>query len=391
MSQTKLPPFMRVFFAAGALGMMAASAEAQDVTLPSTLTVTAYDTGTSGFNITVAVGKALKTKYGTSVRVLPAGNDVARLAPLRAKRAQFSSMGMGTYFAQEAVLEFAVKEWGPQALQLLLSSVDCNGANLGIAADIGAKELKDLKGKRIGFVVGSPALNQNALSMLAFAGLGKDDVKIVEFSSYGAMWKGLVNNDVDAAFGSTITGPAKEAETSPRGLVWPTLAPDEKAGWERVRKISPFIFPHNVTCGAAGLSPQTPKYMGNFPYPLYVVYGSTSEADAYAYTKAMITTYADYKDGAPGASGLDAQLQTTQWVVPLHPGATKALKEVGKWSDADEAHNQVLLKRQKVLADAWAAFLKGNPPEGKDEFRTAWMGARKAALEAAKLEVVFEQ
>jgi TRAP transporter TAXI family solute receptor len=372
------------------LGTMSTSLRAQDIKLPPTLTVTAYDTGTSGFNITVAVGKALKEKYGTDVRVLPAGNDVARLAPLRAKRAQFSSMGMGIYFAQESVLEFAVKDWGPQALQMLLTSIDCNGGNLGIAADTGAKELKDLKGKRIGFVVGSPALNQNALAMLAFAGLTKDDVKIVEFASYGAMWKGLVNNDVDAAFGSTITGPAKEAETSPRGLVWPALPFDDKAGWERVRKIGPFFFQHNVTCGAAGLSPQTPKQMGNFPYPVYMVYSTMPADEAYAITKAMITTYDAYKDGAPGASGLDVKLQTTQWVVPFHPGAVKALKEAGKWTDADEAHNQGLLKRQQVLADAWAQFLKTSPPDEKEAFRKAWMAARKTALEAAKMDVVFD-
>ncbi|MGE0698863.1 MAG: TAXI family TRAP transporter solute-binding subunit [Hyphomicrobiaceae bacterium] len=367
-----------------------ARAQAEDVKLPQTMTFTAYDTGTSGFNITVAVGKALKEKYGTDVRVLPAGNDVARLAPVKAKRAQVSAMGMGIYFAQEAVLEFAVKEWGPQPLQVLLSSIDCNGGNLGIAADTGAKELKDLKGKRVGFVVGSPALNQNALAMLAFAGLTKDDVKIVEFASYGAMWKGLVNNDVDAAFGSTITGPAKEAETSPRGLVWPSLPFDDKAGWERVKKISPFFFQHTVTCGAAGLSPKTPKQMGNFPYPVYMVYAGTPEAEAYAVTKAMIASYDAYKDGAPGASGLDVKLQTTQWSVPFHPGAAKALKEAGKWSDADEAHNQGLIKRQKLLADAWEAFLKTSPPADKDAFRTAWMGARKAALEKAGMPVVFE-
>ena len=78
----------------------------------STLTFTAYDTGSSGFNIAVAVGKMLKDKHGTDVRVLPAGNDVARLAPLSAGRAQASAMGIGTYFAQEGVFEFAVKEWG---------------------------------------------------------------------------------------------------------------------------------------------------------------------------------------------------------------------------------------------------------------------------------------
>lgn len=388
---TKYPNALQVCaLAVVGLGTMATDLRAQDVKLPPTLTVTAYETGTSGFNITVAVGNALKSKFGTDVRVLPAGNDVARLAPVKAKRAQMASMGMGIYFAQESVLEFAVKDWGPQPLQVLLSSVDCNGGNLGIAADTGAKELKDIKGKRVGFVVGSPALNQNALAMLAFAGLTQNDVKVVEFASYGAMWKGFVNNDVDAAFGSTITGPAKEAETSPRGLVWPTLPFDDKAGWERVKKISPFFFQHTVTCGAAGLSPQTPKQMGGFPYPVYMVYGTTPEADAYAITKAMIETYESYKDGAPGASGLEVKQQTTQWVVPYHPGAVKALKEAGKWSDADEAHNQGLLSRQKVLGEAWAAFLKTNPPDDKEAFRKAWMAARKTALSTAKMDVVFE-
>ncbi len=192
------------------------AAHAEDVKLPPTLTFTAYDTGTAGFNIAVAVGKMMKDKYGTDLRVLPAGNDVARLAPLRAGRALSSAMGSGTYFAQEGVFEFGVKEWGPQALQLLLSSVDCNAASLGVARDTGVTEIKHLKGRRIGFVVGSPALNQNSLAILAFAGLKQSDVKAVEFSSYGAMWKGLINNDTDAAFATTITGPARRAASSGR-------------------------------------------------------------------------------------------------------------------------------------------------------------------------------
>src|ERR1041385_5287907 len=79
--------------------LLTPAALAQDIKLPPTLTFTAYDTGTAGFNIAVAVGKMMKDKYGTDVRVLPAGNDVARLAPLRAGRAVASAMGSGTYFA----------------------------------------------------------------------------------------------------------------------------------------------------------------------------------------------------------------------------------------------------------------------------------------------------
>ena len=89
-----------------------------------------------------------------------------------------SAMGSGSYFAQEGVFEFGAKEWGPQALQLVLSTVDCNGASLGVAKDTGVKEVKDLKGKRVGFVVGSPALNQNSLAIMAFGGLKQSDVKI---------------------------------------------------------------------------------------------------------------------------------------------------------------------------------------------------------------------
>jgi TRAP transporter TAXI family solute receptor len=321
--------------------------------------------------------------------VLPAGNDVARLAPLRAGRAMSSAMGSGSYFAQEGVFEFGTKEWGPQALQLVLSSVDCNAGSLGVARDTGVKEVKDLRGKRVGFVVGSPALNQNALAILAFGDLKQSDVKIVEFSSYGAMWKGLINNDVDAAFATTITGPAREAETSPRGIVWPPLPHADKAGWERVKKVGSFFFPHVATCGA-GISKEKPIELGNYPYPIFVVYGSQPADQVYAVTKAMITGYDIYKDAAAGASGLAAERQTKNWAVPLHPGAVKAMKEAGQWSDDQEAHNNGLFKRQAVLAAAWADYTKASPPSDEKAFLDGWMKARADALAKASMPNGFE-
>jgi TRAP transporter TAXI family solute receptor len=372
-----------------ALAASVTMASAQEIKLPPTLTFTAYDTGTAGFNIAVAVGKMMKDKYSTDVRVLPAGNDVARLAPLRAGRAVSSAMGSGSYFAQEGVFEFGAREWGPQPLQLVLSSVDCNAGSLGVARDTGVTEIRQLKGKRVGFVVGSPALNQNALAILAFGDLKQSDVKVVEFSSYGAMWKGLVNNDTDAAFATTITGPAKEAETSPRGIIWPPLPHNDKAGWARVQKVGSFFFPHVATCGA-GISPERPIELGNYPYPIFVVYGSQSADQVYAITKAMITGYDAYKDNAPGAGGLAASRQTMKWVVPFHPGAVKALKEAGNWSDADQAHNDGLIKRQGVLAATWADYGKSSPPSDDAAFLSGWMTARAAALAKADMPNGFE-
>jgi TRAP transporter TAXI family solute receptor len=373
----------------GATLLVTTAAIAEDVKLPPTMTFTAYDTGTAGFNIAVAVGKMMKDKYGTDLRVLPAGNDVARLAPLRSKRAVLSAMGSGTYFAQEGVFEFGAKEWGPQALQVVLSSVDCNAGSLGVARDTGVTEISQLKGKRVGFVVGSPALNQNALAILAFGNLKQSDVKIVEFSSYGAMWKGLINNDTDAAFATTITGPAKEAETSPRGLIWPPLPHNDKAGWDRVHKVGSFFFRHVATCGA-GISKEHPIELGNYPYPIFVAYASEPADQVYAMTKAMITGYDAYKDSAAGAAGLAAARQTKNWVVPVHPGAVKALKEAGQWSDDQETHNNMLFKRQSVLAAAWTDYGKSNPPSDSKEFLAGWMTARAAALKKAEMPNGFE-
>ncbi|ODT16847.1 MAG: C4-dicarboxylate ABC transporter [Kaistia sp. SCN 65-12] len=366
------------------------SAAAQDVKLPGTLTVTAYETGSNAFNQAVAVGQMLKNKYGTDLRVLPAGNDVARLGPLRAGRAQASAMGVGVYYAQEGVLEFATKEWGPQSLQLLLSATTCSGQALGIAKDLGVSQVKDLKGKRMGWVVGSPAINQSLLGLIAFGGLTKADVKLVDYSSYGAMMKGLVNNEVDIIFASTISGQAKEAENSPRGIMWPPMPPSDTAGWERVQKLAPYFYPHKSTCGAGYAKGETIE-VAVYPYPIFMAYASQPAELVHALTKAMIANYDSYKDAVVGVDGLEARRQNQKWIVPYHPGAVRALKEAGVWTDEGQKNNDALIARQKVLAEAWATYLKTNPPDDKDAFRKGWMEARRTALTKAGQPVGFDE
>ena len=375
--------------AAGLALLLSVTAQAQDGKLPGSLTATAYDTGSSGFNIAVALGKMLKQREGSDLRVLPGGNDIARLAPLKAGRAQFSAMGVGGYFAQEGVFEFGSKDWGPQALQLMLASTSCNALSLGVGKDTGVKDIKDLKGKRVGFVVGSPALNQNALAILAYGGLTQADVKIVEFSSYGAMWKGLVNNEADAAFASTISGQAREVESSPRGLVWPPAPAGDKAAWARVNKVGPYFYPHKAECGA-GITKANPVDLPAYPYPILMAYASQPADLIHGLTKAMISHYADYKDGAPGADGLELKRQNLSWVLPYHPGAVKALKEAGAWTAQAQAHNDLLMKRQATLAAAWADFTKAATPDDKDAFYKAWIAKRKDALTKAGMDVIFE-
>ncbi len=370
------------------LSLLAANSSAQEAKLPSTLTVTAYETGSNGFNQAVAVGQMLKKRFGTDVRVLPAGNDVARLAPLKAGRAQASAMGIGTYFAQEGVLEFATREWGPQPLQLLLAASSCNGQSLGAANDLGIKSVADLKGKRAGLVVGSPAVNQSALALLAFGGWTPNDVKMIEFASYGAMMKGVVNNEIDLFFASTISGQAKEIESSPRGLLWLPMPASDKAGWARLQKIAPYFYPHNSSCGAGygkGQVIETSVY----PYPIFMTYGTQDANTMFALTQAMLSHYDDYKDSVPGVDGLEGKRQNFQWTMPYHAGAVRAFVEAKLWTEAAKKHNDGLLQRQSTLAQAWSDFLKTSPPEDRDQFRVAWMKVRAAALTSAGMPVLF--
>src|SRR5258708_19579034 len=58
------------------------AAQAEGFKLPPTMAVTAYDTGTAGFNISVPVRNTIKNNYSTHVPLLPPGTDVAPPPPV---------------------------------------------------------------------------------------------------------------------------------------------------------------------------------------------------------------------------------------------------------------------------------------------------------------------
>ena len=370
---------------AGAVVALFACGSAFAQAVPKEMAWTAYDTGSSGFNIAVAIGQQFKQAYGSDVRILPSGNDTGRLSPVKANRAVISQMGIGVYFAQEGVFEFGTKSWGPQPARLMMAATACNGLGLAVAKDTGVKEVKDIKGKRVGVVVGSPALTQGVLALIAFAGLTEKDVTLVQFSSNNAMWKGIINNEADVALSSTISGQSKEADSSPRGIIWPPMPADDKEGWARVHKKAPYFVPVKATCGSGGLSPQTPITMASYAYPIFMTYADRPADTIAAITKGMIDTYNGYKDGAPGAEGMALSLQNFQWVVPYHDGAIREFKAKGVWTDAAQKHNDGLIKRQQVMMDAWKAYSLSGPSDDK-AFAEGWMKARAEALKKAGMD-----
>lgn len=378
----------KILIAAAALLATPTLAAAQ-AKLPETLTWTAYDVGSGGYNQAVAIGNALKNKYQVNLRVLPGKNDVSRNIPLRDGKVPFSANGVGgSYLAQEGVYEFGTADWGPQAVRALLMNNSDALLTIVTAKDAGIKTAADFKGKRVAWVVGAPSLNQNITALLAFAELTWNDVKKVEFGGFGQAMEALVNNQVDAAFASTISGPLYKLASSARGIQYPTFAHSDKAGWARVKKVAPFFVPAFGTEGA-GLSATEKAEAATYPYPVLMTMKATDSDLVYNMTKAMVDTFDDYKDGAPGNIGWDLKRQIFAWAIPMHDGAIRYLKEKGVWTAEHQAHNDALVKRQDTLAAAWTAY-KAKAPADDAAFNSGWMQARADALIKAGLEPVLK-
>jgi uncharacterized protein len=367
-----------------------ATSAQQDIKLPATLTWTAYDVGSGGYNQAVAIGTALKNKLGVDLRVLPGKNDVSRNIPLREGRVPFSANGVGgSYLAQEGVYEFGARDWGPQAVRSLILNNSDALLTIVTAKDANIATAADFKGKRVAWVIGAPSLNQNITALLAFANLTWNDVKKVEFGGFGQAMDAIVANQVDAAFSSTISGQAYKIASSARGIRYPTFSHSDKEGWARVNKVAPFFVPAFGTEGA-DLAPDKKAEAATYPYPVLMTMATTDADLTYNMTKAMVELYPDYKDGAPGNKGWDITRQVFAWAIPMHDGAIRYYKERGVWSATHQQHNDALVKRQEVLASAWKAYASGAPADEK-EFQKGWMKARTEALGKAGMDVVVTE
>lgn len=355
--------------------------------LPRTLAWTAYNLGTTGYNQAVAIGMVLRQHYNVSLRVVPGKNDVSRLLPLVKGRVHLSANGIATYFAQEGVFQFAGPTWGPLPVRLVFTSNGDANQALAVAADTGITTYAELKGHRVPYVRGAPSLNVSTEAMLACGGLGWEDVERVDFPGYNAMWTGIVNGHVDAAYATTVSGPTRKLEASPRGIFWPSVPHDDPDCWQRMMRLAPYFSKHMATRGAQ-ISVEAPHEGVTYPYPLLIGLDRTDSSLVYAMARVIHLHYDEFKDADPGAIGWALDRQLKQWVVPWHQGTVKYFRELGVWSEADEIHNQRLLERQSVLQAAWDEHT-GDEHVDADEFRSAWQMRRVAALEAAEFDPVW--
>ncbi len=381
----------RVFQSASLLVVLAATgtalAQPGQVELPRQMAWTAYNLGSTGYNQAVAIGAMLRDKYNVTLRVIPGQNDVSRLLPLKSGRVDFTANGVASYFAQEGMFQFANPEWGPQPLRLVMTSNGLSNQGLAVAADTGITSFAELRGHRVPYVRAAPALNVSMEAYLACGGLTWNDVVRVDFPGYEAKWNGVINGDVDVAFGTTVSGPPFRLEASPRGIRWLAAPHDDEGCWQRLLAIAPYFTKHKASRGAA-IDDANLYEAGTYPYPLLTTLATQDKDFVYSLTRVINENYDEFKNSDPGAIGWALESQVFQWVVPYHEGAVSYWREIGVWTDAIDTHNQALIQRQQVLASAWTEITaRGIRDQG--QFVEAWQLLRAERLQEAGFDPVW--
>ena len=89
--------------------------------------------------------------------------------------------------------------------------------------------------------------------------------------------------------------------------------------------------------------------------------------------------------------GWQMSRQKFKWLVPYHPGAIRYFKTLGVWTEAAQEHQQRLLERQRVLAQAWNDLIaeRAELVEEEERWSKAWLTQRANYLDAAGFDPIW--
>lgn len=348
--------------------------------LPSTMTWTAYDVGSQGHSEASAIADAFGKGYNTRIRIQPAGSAIGRLQPLVSGRADYAFLATESFFATEGSYDFSERRWGPQDLRAVAGRPSTFG--VPSAADANIHTLDDLRGQRVAYVAGNPSVNVKCDAILAFAGLGRDDVEAVMFPTHGAAMSSLVEDRADATCTTTTASQLYELEESSRGIRWVDIPADDEEGWARMNQVAPVFQSFRETIGA-GLNEESPANMLAYRYPIIVAMADRDEEEVYQFIKSLDESYDLYRDATAAIHRWAIEDSGVPPIdIPFHPGAIRYMEEKGLWSEEMQTWNDNRLARLEALKQAWDSLLNAEPDLEGDALAERWEARRQEVIGA---------
>lgn len=341
------------------------------------VSLTTYGVGSQAFVFSAGIAEGVQKVSGIRTRVVPGGNDVGRILPLKVGEVDFCIVtGATGWFVSHGTGDFAGSAWGPQPIRMAW-----RGGNIFVGyytrGDSGIRELSQLKGKRVAQVPGSATLNNLVKGGLAFGGLTLDDCTVVKLPSHGGAGKALTQGAVDFYhFGTTGSRPIETA-ASPHGIYWFNMTPGDKKAWDRLYKLCPWTSQALVTRYAGKDKGIRPFHALTYPYNIWA-WEKTPGDTVYTYAKAMWESYDFYKSRHAELPHWNHEnlANTRGCFYPYHNGVIRLMKEKGVWTPAHEEFQKTQLeneaKRIKLWQEAQKHAKNKKIKSGSDEWKDYW-------------------
>jgi hypothetical protein len=337
--------------------------------------------GTANHSLAVAWTSEFSAQTGSRARVLPAPNGYARAQWLENGEGRISMLQASDYFDQmDAVEGFSTPDGGPFDTRVAVMNMVTPWGYM-VRGDSDIKSFDDIKpGTRIAFSPSSTFLTSGVDALLAYRGLSRDDVELVEVGNYGANTRIVVEGRADVAFTSPISGTSFEADAGPNGIRWLPLPAreDDPEAFQRYRDLQPGYVPAKTVSGvksAIGIN-MDHAYQANH------VRADEDPEFVYNLAKWLNEHYDDFKDDytyAPMMSvdSLKSFLDAGA-LQPLHEGTIRYLTELGIWNDTYQKRQDELVEMaearvalfDKAVADAQAKGITVAPDS--EEWAEFW-------------------
>lgn len=342
--------------------------------------------GTANHSLSVAWTAEFSNATGSRARVLPAPNGYARTEWLNSGEGRLSLYQPSDYFDQmDAIEGYASRIAGPSDTRIINMSL-VTGWGYMVRGDSNIKSITDIKkGTKVAFYKGSTFILAGMDALLAYNGLKRDDVELVEIGSYGANTAVVVEGRADVTFTSPISGPSYQAEAGPNGIRWLEVPSRDKnpEAYDRFRAFQPGYVLDKTSSGvksAIGVQ-MDHAFQSNH------VKAEDDAEFVYQLAKWMEENHDKYKGKFTHAHMMNVKnlvaFLDAGALSPLHEGTIRYLKEKNLWKPAYQARQDKLVelakKRSALYKEALeSATEKGlSTVPGNKEWLAVWAETRK--------------
>lgn len=353
------------------LGLSGAALAQEKFDWPRLLVIGTPGTASGSFASTNGWVPILQKDTGMAVRVVPEDSETMRYSRLTDRRdltmssvsaaeMRYQAQGIGGYASQQPVPQRVVwhhndTPWG-----------------FVVAGNSDLQSLEDLKKGGYSVAAGifsPPMVAAVEVGLPAYLGLDAEEAKslisYVPASSYAENCRSVVEGKADVAYCASISSVLSEMEGAPGGIRWLSLDPQNSEGWSRYLDSRPMLVPTEISMGvetARGVGGATSNFV-------YAVPADAETELVYNLAKWMHTAYDGYKGTHPLAARMSLEefrRYLDRSPLPVHEGTVKYLREIGAWTEEDDAWNNAAIEKMDAWIAARQAAMKEAGEQGVD-------------------------